>query len=107
MATEAVWLLITALSTFVTVYAINSIFQTAKQLEISNSNVDINKKTMILHSSLLITQCVCAAFYAMPCGWHRERNYITISMTIIEVVLQLAVCFICVTMGSSVQLRKF
>lgn len=53
-ATYALWFALNLVSTSVTVIAIVKIFRTVKLLEKSNENVDLSKRTMTLHSTLLI-----------------------------------------------------
>ncbi len=52
-------------STVVTVFGICKIFETTKELQKYNVNVTVNKRTLMLHSSLLTLQSLMAVFYAL------------------------------------------
>ena len=53
-ATYALWFVLNLVSTSVTVIAIVKIFRMVKFIEKCNENVDLSKRTMTLHSTLLI-----------------------------------------------------
>ena len=75
-----------------------------------NDNISINKRTMILHCVLLTLQNLVVFVWAfdpyIPILINRS-NLIYIVLTGIDVIVQLMICFICVTMGSHINLRKF
>jgi hypothetical protein len=63
---------------------------------------------MILHSVLLILQGFVAIFQAIePFILLSYGSMITIVVTAVDLIVQLMICYICLTMGSHVQLRKF
>ena len=52
-ATSLIWLAFNVISTVITITAIRQIFKTIRILNLSNSNVDINTRTLVIHSTLL------------------------------------------------------
>lgn len=64
-ACSAFWLIINVLSTIITIYAIKKIFNTVQELCLSNSKVDIDRKTMSLHASVLVLQSCIAIIYVI------------------------------------------
>ena len=89
-------------------YGIYKIFRTSSELQQYNSNVTINKRTMTLHSILLTLQSLVNFFYAFANRFpffssHGTMIYFTV--TEVDLIVQLMICYICLTMGSHVQLR--
>ncbi len=102
--------MITFFSCLVTIFAICNIFGTTVELQKYNANVTINKRTMIIHIILLTLQSLVAVFAALELYIQVLFNYsqvITIVMTAVDLIVQLMICYICLTMGSHVHLRKF
>ena len=54
LSITALWSTLTIASTITSIYAICKILAINKELSLTNPNVKINKKTMVLHSTLLI-----------------------------------------------------
>ncbi len=65
---------------------------------------------MILHSLLLTLQSLVTVVYALlpyiPVLFGRAA-LINIVVTAVDLIVQLLICYICLTMGSQPQLRKF
>ena len=59
------WLTINVSSTVLTIFSIRKILATTKKLQKGNKNVTINKHTMLLHSGLLVLQCLVLIVYAL------------------------------------------
>ncbi len=102
------WLMITFVSTGVTMFGICKIFKTASELQKSNLNVTINMQNMILHSILLTLQSLVSVFFALypyiP-FLSSHTALITSVETAVDLIVQLVICYICLTMGSHVRLR--
>ena len=64
---------------------------------------------MILHSAVLILQSFAAVLTALSYTnlLTNKWQIIFIVQTFVDMIVQLVICYICLTMGSSVQLRKF
>ena len=54
LSINAIWTTLTIASTITSIYAICKILAINKELSLTNPNFKINKKTMVLHSTLLI-----------------------------------------------------
>jgi hypothetical protein len=50
----SIWTALTIIETTITIYSVCKIFGINKELSLTNPNVKINKKTMVLHTTLLI-----------------------------------------------------
>jgi hypothetical protein len=65
---------------------------------------------MLLHSAMLTLQSLVAAVYALT-YYIPLLNYrsalCNIVITVVDLIVQLVICYICLTMGSNVQLCKF
>jgi hypothetical protein len=64
---------------------------------------------MIVHSILLLFQSFVAIIYAIL-TFGLLKNWFTpinIFVTAVDILVQIAICFICLTMGSSEKIRKF
>lgn len=90
------WLSFSLVSTLITVVSIIKIFKTTSQLSNNNYNVKTNNNTMILHLSLLIIQFLGIAASSLTISLK-----IGILLTILDLFVQLAICYICWTLGSS------
>ncbi len=86
------------------------IFATASELQKYNTNVTINKHTMIIHSLLLTLHSFVAIVFALvpyiPVFFNHS-SLISVVATIVDMIVQLMICYICLTMSSHVHLRKF
>ena len=95
-------------STGVTIFGIIKMFQTSSELQKYNSNVTVNTRNMILHSILLTLQSLVTVFSALspyiPLFFY-HATLITIVVSAVDLIVQLMICYICLTMGSHVQLR--
>ena len=101
---------LTFVSAGVTIFGIIKIYRTSSELQKYNSKVTINTRNMILHSILLALQSLVNVFNALILYIPFFLNHfgvITIVVTATDLIVQLMICYICLTMGSHVQLRKF
>lgn len=63
---------------------------------------------MICHSSLLIVSSLIAIGYNTPYDkMPRIASVIYVSLPVIDIIVQLLICYICWTVGSSEQLKRF
>ncbi len=70
----------------------------------------INKRTMLIHSLLLTLQSLVAVVSALIPFFQvflYHASLINIVETAVDLVVQLMICYICLTMGSHEQLCKF
>ena len=99
---HSLWLGINILASAVTIYAIRSIFDTVNRLTNGNGSLALNKGTLILHSSLLVVQTVVVALNALPPKLTAPFYYkLVIALVTMDFFVELAICYICWTMGSS------
>ena len=104
----AIWSTLTIASTITSIYAICKILAINKELSLTNPNVKINKKTMVLHSTLLIVQSCTAILANIPWSWAPRYNIIIWAVIpVIDMIVQLLICYICYTLGASDQLTRF
>lgn len=102
------------INTVITIISLQSMFNFIKRLRINNSNVRINKSALILHVALMLLSLVTATVWSLSYwdtnltdGKLRGDMIIQDLEISITFLLQLTICLICWTMGSSSQLRKF
>jgi hypothetical protein len=89
-------------------FGIYKIFRTSSELQKYNTNVTINTRNMVLHSILLTLQSfvnVLFAFEPFIPFFSSHGAIIFIIVTAVDLIVQLMICYICLTMGSHVQLR--
>ena len=89
-------------------FGICKIIITTSELQKSNSYVTINKRTMILHSILLTLQSLVTVFNAFEPFIPFLKSHaglINVVLTTADLIVQLMICYICLTMGSHVQLQ--
>ncbi len=102
------WLMMTFGSTGVTIFGIIKIFRTSSELQKYNSNVTVNTRNMILHSFLLTLQSLVNVLNALKPFITFFLNYsgvFSIVVSAVDLMVQLMICYICLTMGSHVQVR--
>jgi uncharacterized membrane protein len=105
---NAFWTSLTIMSTITTIYAICKIFAINRELSLTNPNVKINKKSMVLHSTLLIIQCFVVFLANVSYFWApRFYNQLLTVLPMIDMIVQLLICYICFTLGASDQLTRF
>ncbi len=91
-------------------FAICKIARTARQLSLHNNKVSINNRTMLIHSVLLALQSFVAVISTLSYYFavlYNHESLINIFLLGVNVIGQIMICYICVTMGSDVRLRKF
>ncbi len=91
-------------------FGICKIFQTSSELQKYNSNVTVNTRNMILHSILLTLQSLVTLFNGFEPFIQFLFSHavlINVVMTAVDLIVQLMICYICLTMGSHVQLRLY
>ncbi len=89
-------------------FGICKIFKTSSELQKYNSSVTLNTRNMILHSILLALQSLVNVFSALEPYIQFLNSHgplISIFLTAVDLIVQLMICYICLTMGSHVQLR--
>ena len=89
-------------------FGIIKIFRTSSELQKYNCNVTINTRNMILHSILLTLQCFVNVLNTLEIYIPFFLSYVAliyIIVTAVDLIVQLMICYICLTMGSHVQLR--
>jgi hypothetical protein len=72
--------------------------------------VTINKRTMILHSALLILQNFVTVFAGLVIyskALNSHRALINIIVLVVDLIVQLMICYICLSMGCQRHLREF
>jgi hypothetical protein len=62
---------------------------------------------MLIHALMLVIQVLAAIFVTYWTANTHAETIEEISLVIVDVFLQMTVCYICWTQGSSVQLRRF
>jgi len=72
---------------------------TTKQLIATDDNIRSNQKSLIIHSLLLVLNCFAAIAYNMP--YSKFTDITNIVLYITDMIIQLFICYICVTLGSS------
>ena len=104
-----VWALFITISTLLTGIAISKIFQLVKLLQQTNKKFFVNKQTMLFHCTILVLNCLVVIVNSLPYSAfnHLEWTVVGVIVTLVDLMVQLCICFICWTMGSSQQLRRF
>ncbi len=98
---------LTIVSSLLTVYAVVKIFGTSKMLDASNSNVHLNKRAMVLHSLLLVIQCLFMIYFVVAYQQLLQGNNAFVMEPIVDLIVQLLICYICWALGSNSQLKMF
>ncbi len=62
---------------------------------------------MLIHALMLVIQVLAAIFVTYWTANTHTETIEEIGLVIVDVFLQLTVCYICWTQGSAVQLRRF
>ncbi len=101
------WLALNITSTLISLYSIHKLFETIKELRQSNSNVEFNKWTLVFHSTFLICAVLANTIDVVTSALDIANMLIYCIVIIIDAILQLAICYICWTMGSDQHLRQF
>ena len=107
------WLSMHVLSTIITGYAIYKITMTTRTLK----TVEVNTRTMLLHISMLIIQnlvMMAVILFGAVSFVIDENGYelalfgrFDVPLTYVDALIELIICYICYTMGSSAALRRF
>ncbi len=91
-------------------FGIYKIFGTTVQLQKFYTKVSINKRTMIIHTLLLALQSLVVIVNTLVPYiqfFYNHAHLITIIVTVVDLIVQLMICYICLSMGSHAYLRKF
>ena len=105
IATRVVWAIMAGLSTFFSGFAILQIFKTIRTVQKNNSSVGFNKCKMVIHCLLQAIQTLVVVLAAVPNSWFQHEKtlkLIAYSVLSYDLMIQLTVCYICITMGSTV-----
>jgi hypothetical protein len=107
------WLTMHVVSTWIQGFAIYKIHSTTKDLK----KVEVNIRTMSLHISILLIQnavmVVCMVFGSVAFVVDDQGYEVTLfgrfdtPLTWVDCLIEMIICYICYTMGSSSQLRRF
>ena len=62
---------------------------------------------MRLHSALLVIQCTSTLLTNFPDSWQALQIDLWSIIPLVDLVVQLLICYICWTLGASEQLNKF
>jgi hypothetical protein len=94
--------------TVVSIYSICQIFATTKQVSATNAKVRLNSNTLEIHSALLLLNCVAAVCYTVTLN-ASTKIHITASIVlpIVDLFVQLFICYICVKLGAMDSLNRF
>ncbi len=93
-----------------TIFGIWKIVRTTIEIQKYNTNVTVNKSMMIFHSLLLTFQSVVTVFTGLVIyiqALYKNRHLIYIIGVVVDLIVQLMICYICLSMGSHVNLREF
>lgn len=100
------WTIMVTVSTIITVVAIKKIYTTCKTVAQSDDSVKISLKSLVIHAFLLVIFVIVI----VPTNLHLEKKEFAIVWVVIntiDVIIQLIICYICWTMGSSEQLGLY
>ena len=99
---------LTIASTVVSIYSICQIFATTKQLSATNQKVRLNSKTLEIHSALLVLSCFASVCYPAHTYFPLRIAVITgFIVVIVDLLIQLFICYICVKLGFLDSLNRF
>lgn len=91
----------TILNTLVSIYAILKIFATARKLSNTNMLTSVNKQAMMIHGTVITIQSATITFNALANRFLPDIIADTIVVACCDTLVQLAINYICWTMGSS------
>ncbi len=103
-----VWVVLILLSTLVTSFSIFKIFHTMNQLQSINLNVKISKWTFSLHLALLTLQTINVIFFFANDFKQTDKVFYVdyFSLPVVDFLMQLAICFICFSLGAHRNLNR-
>jgi hypothetical protein len=102
------WVTFNILSTAFAVYGIRKMLQTLELFKRGNSKIKTNKLTFILHCVVLVLNTLAVLFDAISLNFFYGRSALIgfYFVTAMDVIVQLCICYICWTVGSSRILDK-
>jgi hypothetical protein len=80
------------------------------ELQKYNNKVTINKLTMVLHTLLVTLQSLVVVFSTLlNCirAFYKHSALVSTVLIAVDLIVQLMICYICLTMGFHIYLRKF
>ena len=85
------------------------IFKMVNEVRLTNPNLKFNKKLILMHVLLMIiqTSATVANSVRQASFFDSYSNKLQIVMVFADLAMQVAILYICWSMGSSSQLRKF
>ncbi len=98
LITIVFWLAMIYGSTIFVMFALCKFFSASREIEKWNTNVCFNKRSLVLHILLLILITVVSSIIPF---FPFHTNLFKISVTITDMIFQLTICYICLTMGSN------
>ena len=105
-STLLLWTIMVTISTIITVVSIKKIYTTCKTVAQSDESVKISLKSLVIHAILL----VIFAMVIIPTNLRLDKKkfaIIWVAINTIDVIIQMIICYICWTMGSSEQLGLY
>lgn len=104
---KCIWFTLNFFGTLLTFLGIYNILKTLQQLKIYNPRIETNKFTLILHCVVLILNMIAVSFFSVPFCLFHPKQWVIIYATLTgtDTIVQLCICYICWTMGSSPKLR--
>jgi hypothetical protein len=109
VSTEVLWVSLNFLSTFFSIFGIRKILNTLQELKKNNPRIKTNKFILILHCVVLVLNLAAVISESLPAKLFTTYQFYLIDIILIatDTITQLCICYICWSMGSSINLRKF
>lgn len=100
-AANLTWSIFAFTSALITCYAIAKIFQTVRKLSSCNAMTNVNKWSMVIHAVLVLAECFVGTIDSVPGIYQLFPYDMATVVTIVTFMVQVTICYICYTMGSS------
>ena len=73
-----------------------------------NAKVRLNSNTLQIHSALLVLNCLAAVCFTVSFYTrHRTAAIVAIMLVIVDLLVQLFICYICLKLGATDSLNRF
>ena len=104
--TNESWYVMSYGSTIIFIFALTKFFRVSREIEKWNSKICLNKRSLVLHLLLIIL--ITAGYSISPYVpfINKRAGLFNTVITITDMILQITICYICLTMGSNPWLRK-
>ena len=95
-------------SSLLSILGIIKIRQILNAVNLSNRKVKVKNSALVLHGIAIVLNLLTIILWPFVHRWYTSKDFslLDISMVATETVLQVSICFICWTLGSSNMLRK-